>query len=374
MSNIAFTPNKFEPVIEVAQKATSQPIGFNLDFDGFGEFAEHVVHVSNASARGYGSSINEVMTATQIGEVFRTLFSARLAAEVLKFEGVHTKFTSALCNSSPPVLEPLVKAYGYYGHFERDGKSYAPRDAEGLLVRSLIKLCHLCHPNRVNNLHNHVSGTGAQYNAIDGDYFCLDDAGQVIYTDRQPLEDYVLTVVNDVLAQGALSTSQQLALVREATQIASESGLYAFRRYALTQGYPAMPNRNTHPAPPAALNTGLNAVLGQQITLVNGTALPNAVLLAAISRGYQILRRISTERQYVMKTMSFPKYEGGTPAQLASYVDDVLFSDTPLSLSDSTGAVALGFNNCTVRNFASHPGLDKQDLARQIAQKSIILK
>jgi hypothetical protein len=370
MSNVTFTPGKFEPVIEVAQKATPLPIGFHVDYSGLKDVTIQTVQVTSAAARGSGSNLNEVTPVQVIGEIVKALLTARIAAEVLRIHGIHTKFTSALCNASLSILEPIVKAYNYYGTFERDGKLYSPRDAAKSLISSLITLRHLVTPAKVDCIANTVNGTVAQFNAINFDYFDIDDSGQIVFNLDEPTNEHALTILADICAQN-IDADLRLILAREATQLSTKASVTAFRRFAGTLGY-VVPQPAQLAVPPAAFGPALNAVIGQNIQLNPGNAIPNAVILSAISRGYAFLRRITTERSHVMKTLGIPKYEGGSVAQLASYHDDVLFSDTPLSLSDATGALVLGFNKSTTRHFVSAPGVDRDETLRDLISKSLI--
>jgi len=373
MKEVAFQPGKFQPVIEIAQRDSGVPAPADTDFSGLEEVALATLHVSNASARGLGSVVVDPVPVSTSASIIAYVLAARNIVEQLLFIGVHTRLTTPLRAASLCPLEPIVRAYNHYGHFELDGKTYVTRDLVAQLVHYLFRLRLYATESNADGLKYTFQNTGVNLDKIDFSLYHVSNEGEIVFGKRKPLKDYILDLVTYIHSLDALTVNEKLPWLRFLLDVTTEAGLNQFLRAAKTiEGF-AIPDRSTNTEPSPEHKTHMKKLFGSEFS-TDGDVIPLSKFTGPITNAYSLLRRISLERQYAMKTIHLPKYEGGSASQLASFIDDVLVSQVPLSLTDSTAAVA--FTTCygASRAYKSAPGQERAELVRELVSQSLLRK
>nr|UVZ34179.1 capsid protein [Botryosphaeria dothidea partitivirus 4] len=370
---VAFQPGKFQPVVEIAQRDSGVPAPADSDFTGLEEVALATLHVSNASARGLGSVVSDPVPVATTAQIIAYVLAARNIVEQLLFIGVHTRLTTPLRAASLSPLEPIVRAYNHFGHFELDGKTYVTRDLVAHLVHALFRLRLYATESNADGTKYTFQNTGVNLDKIDFDFYHVNNEGEIAYGKRKPLKDYILDLISYIPTIPNLSSHEKLPWIRFLLDVTTEAGLTQFLRAAkVIEGF-APPDRNVLSEPSADHKQHMKKLFGQEFS-TDGDTIPVSKFTGPITNAYNLLRRVSLERSYAMKTIPIPKYEGGSASQLASYIDDVLVSQVPLSLTDSTAAVAFTTSYGVTRAYKSAPGQERAELVRELVSQSLIKK
>jgi hypothetical protein len=367
----AFSPGKFQPVVEVAQRDTGLPAPADTNFSGLESVAVTTLEISNASARGSGAVLSTVVPASSIGKVIGYLLACKNISEQLRVLSVYARVSGPL-SQSPSCLEPIVRAYNYYGHFEISGKVYVTRALEDLLVFYLFKLRQWASQDICSMTKNTINQSAKDFANISLSFYSLSADGNIEFGKRKPLKVYLVELSSALLAYDEISEDLRIPVTRNALDISTEHGLTAFLRYLRLDlsGF-TIPERNMTITPTDAHKAAMKQLFGQEYSSI-GDQIPVAKFSEVITRSFSLLRLVTQERAYVMKEIPFPKYEGGSPSQLAELVDDVLYSEVPLSLDDSTISVALSTSYGTTYRYRSAPNVDRDETRRSIVSQSLV--
>jgi hypothetical protein len=365
---IAFKPGSFSPVVEVSQRQTGVPAPADTCFTGLEEVSKTTLLVATSSARGSGAFISDAVPVNKVAMVIGTILTLRNVIEQLSFIGVFTRVSSPAKSPNGEFLEPLIRAYGYYGHFINEGKTYVTRDLERFLVRALFALRQYA-TSEVADGSKHTVKVPKNYDDIDFDFYHLGSSGDIEFGKKLGLKDYIVKLVKYVADFG--SVDARIPLLQQILDVATEDGLNALLRHLRTIPTFEVPTRDSDENPSDAHKKAMKELFGAEYSAADD-AIPVPKLVEGINNAYHLLRRISLERQYGMKTVRFPVYEGGSASQLASCRDDVLFSQVPLSLSDSTAALAMKMTYGALHRFQSAPGHEKEELLRELVAQSLI--
>ncbi|AGR45852.1 hypothetical protein N398_s2gp1 [Ustilaginoidea virens partitivirus 2] len=373
-NEIAFQPGKFSPVIEVSQRQSGVPAPADTSFDGLEEVALTTLQVATSSARGSGAVIQDSVPLSKLSMVIGYLLAARNIAEQLLFIGVSTRMSTPLRAPNGNFLEPIVRAYNFYGHFEHESKTFVTRGLETLFIRYLFGLRQFAttgvsdgsaHTVRVLSNQNH------NFSDIDLDFYYLSEAGEIAFGKRYPLKEYLIHLVKYASDFG--DVDERIPLLQRILDVTTEDGLNQFLRYARRLPDWQTPPREFTPDPSDKHKSAMKELFGAAYSTA-GQSIPVSKFTESINLAYALLRRVSLERQYGMKTVQIPRYEGGSPSQMASYQDDVLFSTIPLSLADSTAAVGFTTSYGSLARYTSAPGFEKDELVRELVSQSLVLR
>jgi len=369
MKEIAFQPGKFQPVVEIAQRDSGLPAPADTSFSGLEEVSKATLEVANAASRGFGSQLADPVPVSRSAMIIGYVLAARNIAEQLLYVGTHTRLTTPLRSTSLSLLEPIVRCYNYFGHFELDGKTYVCRDLQGELIPYLFGLRYYATSEVADGSKNTVHAT-LTFSDIDTDFYHISNDGEISYGKRKPLKDYILDLVATITALG-LTPDVTITLLRYLLDVSTEASLTNFLRSARMHTGFSAPNRDSDSEPTAAHKAAMKKLFGNDYSSP-GDTIPVSKFTGSITNAYNLARRVSVERSYGMKTVPLPKYEGGSAAQLAVLLDDVLVSQVPLSLSDSTAATAFTTSYGVSRLYKSAPSIDREELLRQLVSTSLL--
>lgn len=369
-NNVDFTPGVFQPVIEVSQRPSQNPVGYPVNYQGLNDVSLATLEVAKAANRGSGAVFSDPTPASRLSLVLGTLLSLRNLAEVFKSIGVFTRLNTPLVSPNGQFLESIVRAYNHFGDFKIEGKNYAPIDPESVFLESLLILTKYSTSEVASG--SKYTENGADLDALPTSNFCIDTAGNVAITTQQlPLMDYVLKLVTHVNGLD-LSPLLRISLLRDLLDVSNEQSLTSFIRHVRTISSVPLPPRDEDAPLSDDFKKNFKKLFPKAPSPENGTVLSPQFFTPAITSGYNLFRRLSLEHSYAFRTVPFPRYEGGTKAQLANYVDDVLFSDVQLSLSESTAAVAFSTSVGSRRLYASAPTIERDQLLRELIEQSVI--
>lgn len=370
-ANVAFQPGKFTPVVEVAMRDNGQFLPAETDFSGLEEITSTTLSLANARARGSGAVLPDPVPGFKISMIIGFLLAARNVAEQLSFLGIVTKFSGPLRSAQPAMLEPLVRAYNYYGHFELHGKQYVARGLETHLLRYLFKLVHYATAECAEGTKHTVAHK--DFANIDSDWYSFSASGEIVYSRVNTLYERVNALVNYISQDWEeVSIERRLGYMRQALDVSTESGLSsALRFFRSLPGFKFSQDQLPEDGPSAAHRAAMKAFFGGEFCSP-GDVVPTSKFSAAVSRAYQLLRRVTDERSAYMKTCRLPRYEGGSASQLGGLVDDLLTADTPLSLADSTAALALTMSHSSSGRFRMATDHDKDELRRELVSQSLL--
>lgn len=373
MKEIAFQPGKFQPVIEIAQRDSGLPAPADTDFSGLVEVSSATLQVANAASRGYGSVITDPVPLARMANVIGYVLAARNIVEQLLHVGVHTRLTTPLRSAQLSLLEPIVRAYNYFGHFELEGKTYVSRDLASSLIYYLFNLRQTATLENADGSKFTNFTTGTPLEDIDIDFYHVNPSGEIAFGKRTNLKLYMLELVKYVsgLSDATLSTDEKLPWLTFLLDVSTEASLTNFLRSAKTITGFVPPSRDIPTEPTAAHKAAMKKLFGAEYSSPDDV-IPISKFTGSITNAYNLARRITTERSYGMRTMPIPKYEGGSAAQLASLTDDVLASAVNLSLSDSTAAVAFTTSYGVSRRYKSAPSQERAELLRELVSTSLL--
>lgn len=372
MKEIAFQPGKFQPVVEIAQRDSGLPLPVDTDFSGLVEVSQATLQVANAAARGYGSVVTDPVPLTRLANVIGYVLACRNIVEQLLHFGVFTRLSTPLRSAQLAPLEPIVRAYNYFGHFELDGKSYACRDPVTQLIEYLFNLRHsatieCADGSKFTNLVN------IDLSDIDFDFYHINSSGEIAFGKLAPIKIYILELVKYItsLSSDVLDTDVKLPLLQALLDVSTEASLNNFLRSARTITGFTPPDRTLTTDPTDKHKAAMKKLFGSEYSSIDDV-IPVSKFTGSITNAYNLLRRVSTERSYGMRTIPIPKYEGGSAAQLAYLTDDVLTSSVPLSVSDSTAAVAFTTSYGCPKRYVSAPSQERAELLRELVSQSLL--
>jgi hypothetical protein len=367
---IAFQPGRFQPVVEIAQRDSGVPLPSDTDFTGIIEVTEKTLTVSLASSRGFGSVISDPTPKATLALIIGNLLIARNTAEQLSQIGIHTRLTTPLRSPRLNLLEPIVRAYNYFGHFELEGKLYVCRDLAASFIKSLFTLKVEATERRATAEKNE-HGWSNLLPDIDLDFYHLSPEGEIAFGRKKPLKEYILDLVSYIHGFDGLTTDKKIPWLQYLLDVSTEASLTQFLRAARTLDGFVVPDRNDNSEPTEKHKAAMKKIFGSEY-VTDGDSIPVSKFTGSITHAYNLARRVTTERSYGMKSIDLPKYEGGSASQLASYEDDVLLSKVQLSLADSTAAVAFTTSFATPRVFKSAPGLEREQLLSELVSQSLL--
>lgn len=369
---IAFQPGKFTPVVEVSQRDSGLPAPAETSFQGLEEISKSTLLVGTAASKGKGGVVTDPTPATSLALIIGQLLTVRNVVEQLLFLGVHCRVGNPATKPNGEFLEPMVRAYQYYGHFVYDGKTYVTRALEKFLIRGLFDLSVYATQNVADGYKWDANLPPGSYADIDLDFYHLSESGDIVYGTIYPLKEYIEKLVSYVSENDNLGTvDYRLSLLQQILEISTEDSLKRFLRHARTLPGWQTPDRNSNDTPTDKHKAAMKKLFGKDYSSPNDV-IPNGSFVSAVNRAYALLRRVSVERSYAMKTIRFPKYEGGSASQLACSIDDVLYSSIPLSLSDSTAALAFTTSYGCVQRNHSAPGHERDELLRELVSQSLL--
>lgn len=368
MKEIAFQPGAFEPVVEVSQRDSGLPAPVETNFAGLEEVSKSTLLVANAANRGTGSVFPDVVPVASAANIISVVLALRNIVEQLLFINIHTRVTTPLRSPRLAILEPIVRAYNYYGHFTIDDKSYVARGLEFQLVKLLFQARNLCTPEVADGTKWTKRG---DLSDIEFDFYHLNDSGEIEFGKRMPLKNYLMILVKDI---DNIDDSPDVAIpiLRDILSISTEASLVNFLRTTRSR-YPdwTPPSRNLDSEPTEQHKQAMKKVFGKEFSSP-GDTIPVSLFTAPINSGYSFIRRVTIERSYAMKTLPIPAYEGGSKSQLATYRDDILVSEVPLSLGESTAATAFTQSFGSLRAFNSAPSIEREELLRELVSQSLL--
>ena len=369
MKEAAFQPGKFQPVVEIAQRDSGVPAPADTNFSGLREVAEATIQVSRAASRGYGSTIADPTPVSRLAQIIGYILTARNVVEQMLHIGVYTRLSTPIRNAVLSPLEPIVRAYNYFGHFELEGKLYVARDLEAAFIRSLFNLRYLATTDVAEGSKFTVLAS-INFDHIDLSFYHVNTEGDVVFGKKKPLKQYLLDLAAYITTLD-LEADTLLPLLSYLLDVSTEAGLTNFIRSArVLPGFTA-PDRMTTGEPTAEHKAAMKKLFGSEFS-TDGDTIPVSRFTGSITNAYNTLRRVSLELSYAMKTIPIPKYEGGSASQLAFYLDDVLTSKVPLSLADSTAAVAFTTSYGVSRLYKSAPATEREELLRELVAQSLI--
>nr|UYD21364.1 hypothetical protein [Colletotrichum associated partitivirus 1] len=371
MKEIAFQPGKFQPMVEIAQRDSGLPAPAETDFAGLTEVAEATLQVATAASRGYGSVLSDPVPKPKLAKIIGYILTCRNIVEQFLAIGIHTRLTTPLRSASLSPLEPIVRAYNYYGHFELDGKMYVGRALEETLIDCLFWLKHNATASVADGTKDSVS-VALTFSNIDTDYYHLSPDGEIAFGKRKNLKDYILQLVSYISTEDSFDRDKKIPVLTFLLDVSSEASLVNFLRTVKTI-LPTWttPDRAITDDPPETHKAAMKKLFGSEYS-TEGDTIPVSKFTGSITFAYNTLRRISIEYGYAMKTIPIPKYEGGSAAQLASYNDDVLTSSVQVSLADSTAAVAFTTSFGVAPRYKSAPLHERAELLRELISQSLL--
>jgi hypothetical protein len=370
-SEIAFQPGKFSPVIEVSQRQTGVPAPADTDFHGLEVISKTTLFVATSASRGSGATFPDPVHPDRLSLIFGCLLAARNIVEQLLHIGVSTRMSTPLRAPNGNFLEPLVRAYNFFGHFEHEGKLYVTRGLEPLLIKYLFTLRNYATTEVALGEKQTSRLSPSTFDEIDFDFYHISNSGEIEFGKKFPLKEYIIQLVKYISDFGTIDA--RIPLLQRCLDITTEDGLNAFLRHARTLPNWQTPTRTFATDPSDEHKAAMKKLFGKEYVTPND-AIPVSKFTEAINAAYALLRRVSIERQYGMKTIPIPKYEGGSPSQLAYYTDDVLYSTIPLSLVDSTAAVAFATSFGSFGRYQSAPGFERDELLRELVCQSLITR
>jgi len=370
MKEISFQPGKFQPIVEISQRDSGVPDSTDTNFEGLEEVAVATLQVSLASSRGYGSVISDPTPVHRLARIIGSVLALRNIVEQLLFVGFYTRLSTPIRNAQVSPLEPLVRAYNYYGHFELDGKLFVSRDLVADMMKYLFTLKQYA-TSDIATGEKYTQAATIDLSDIDLSFYTINPEGEVAFSPSKALRAYVLELIGYLVTFEGLPDTQKIPWIKYATSISTEAALNNFLRSARQLPDFVVPNRLTDASPTDDHKKAMKKLFGKEFSSP-GDTIPVSAFTGSITNAYNLLRRISLERSYGMKTIPIPKYEGGSAAQLAAYVDDVLVSQVPLSLADSTAAVAFSTSYGVNRLYKSAPGNERAELLRELVCQSLI--
>lgn len=369
--DIAFQPGRYTPVVEVSQRTSGIPGPCDSDFTGLEEVSFTTLELSKASARGSGAIVSDPTPDFRLAMIFGSLLACRNIVEQLLFCNVHTRLTSPLRTPRPSVLEPIVRAYNYFGHFELDGKTFVTRGLERSLVRFLFAVAAYATPEVASGTKYTEKVKPTELRDIDLDFYTILPTGEIGFEKVFDLKHSLVRLTSYISTWNSLSVDKKLPVLRDVLDVSTTEGYnHLLRRLRTLPGFDP-PTATFTNDPTDKHKAAMKKLFGQEYSS-EGDVIPTSRFTGAISNAYLTLRRVSLERSANMKTIEIPKYEGGSASQLANLNDDVLVSEVPLSLADSTAAVA--FTTCfgTVARYKSAPGIERDELLRELVSQSFI--
>jgi len=368
-----FKPGHFSPVVEVSVRDSGLPAPAETDFDSLETVSKVTLDVVSASARGFGSLLPSTVPNSSIGKVIGLLLACKNIVEQLSFLSVYARVSGPL-RQSPETLEPIVRFYTYLGHFEHDGKTYVSRGLEELLVRYLFQLRRWASDRLCTLEKNVIATTQAEFDAIDLRFYRLLPDGNIGFSKTKRFKDYLRELLKTFIESSDLDCDDVFPVTRMILDTSTEDGLRQVLRF-LRYEYPSVriPERNFEDEPTREHQAAMTKLFGAPYSS-DDDVIPNARFSESISRSFSLLRSITAERSYVVKTIPFPRYEGGSAAQLAVLSDDVIHSDIPLSLDASTVAAAVKLSYGSSARFRAAAGIDPDETLRSLVSQSIIKK
>jgi hypothetical protein len=373
MKEIAFQPGKFQPVIEIAQRDSGVPAPADTDFSGLVEVSKATILVANAASRGFGSLVTDPVPVTRLANVIGYVLACRNIVEQLLHIGIHTRLTTQLRSAQLSLLEPIVRAYNYFGHFELDGKTYVCRDLVTPLIMNLFMLRYFATTENADGTKFTNMVPGAPLDDIDINFYHLNASGEIAFGKQIDLKAYLLEFVKHITNIGSdiVSNDAKFPLLQQLLDVSTEAGLNNFIRSVKTIPGFTVPNRSLLTEPTAQHKAAMKKLFGAEYSSPDDV-IPISKFNGSITNAYNLARRVTLERSYAMRTMPLPKYEGGSAAQLAYLTDDVLISAVNLSLSDSTAAVAFTTSYGVSRRYVSAPSQAREELIRELISTSLL--
>lgn len=369
---VAFQPGKFTPVVEVSQRDSGIPAPAETSFVGLEEVSKTTLLVATAASSGRGAVIADPTPVPKLALIIGTILTIRNVVEQLQFLGVHCRVGTPASKPNGEFLEPLIRAYQYYGHFLYDGKTFVARGLGDTLVKSLFRLKNIATNEVRDGLKWTSFLTDSQFQDLEMDFYYLNESGDIGFGKQYPLKEYIEKLVSYVSENDGLgNVNFRLPLLLQILEISTEDALRRFLRYARTLEGWNTPTRDRPDTPSDKHKAAMKKLFGKDYSSPDDV-IPNASFVTAVNNAYALLRRVSLERSYGMKTIRFPKYEGGSASQLASSYDDVLYSTVPLSLSDSTAAQAFETSYGCIMRHHSAPGHERDELLRELVSQSLI--
>ncbi len=366
----ATSPERYSPVIQTSLLPSPGCIGISTDYSGMDIVIKSAARAAHSAIIGLGGVQNvHPATLSNMSSTISRLLEARNIAEQLKRLGIYTKYTSILITTELVLLEPVTRAYNYYGGFDISDKHYTTRALEDRLAAALIKLCAQVHYDQLNN-ENQVGMSTTDLAQIELDRYTIGDSGELSYRDTSTSLRHRILDTIDWISQAPVDKDLRISLIRSATDMSDELGYIRFLSFL--KGKDIVPSTARSQGDLTVDHKEKAAKLLGQTTFTDETTISSSIVIPKITVAFSICRHLTSLLSLRMKSCPVPQYTGGTAAQLATLEDSVLYSEQPLSSDDITMAVACSMSVGTAMRFRCCPLNDRDNLIRQLVMQSMI--
>ena len=369
MSTPQVSDGRFTSVVQTTLHPSPGAIALSTDYSGLDIVVKSAVRAAHSAVIGLGGAQNvHATTISNMASTVSRLLEVRNIAEQLKELGIYTKYTDILTTTELILLEPVTRAYNYYGSFYRHDKRYLARGLEDRLAAGLIKLCAQVNYEQLNN-QNEIGMSSEEFSQLNLEHYTIDSSGELIFratacSFRQRVLDIIVCI-----AQCKVDPDVRISLTRCATDLSDEISLLQFKSLLLKKGiFPV-----SH-SPAASLTQahedGARKLL-QQEAFTSDTSISSAVIYPKITVAFSICRHVTSLLSLKMRTLRVGSYRGGTAAQLTTLEDSVLYSEVPLNADEINMAVACSMSVGAAMRFRCCPPEDRDNLIRQLVMQSM---
>lgn len=362
-----FRPGTFEPVITVSPKPDGLTRALHGDKSGLYQVCDDSFRIAYASSSAGGTN-TEYTRAAMVGlsRIMAQFLWARQLANQASSLGLSIRCGKAL-NQEFPLPEPIVKLFNCYGHVVHEDVKYTQLDVERELAWSVLDLLHM---TSGTDWDDDAPVVGPQPARDDPARLYVNPTGGIQVNYDESVRSYILRLVTFISAS-ALGPELKLRTIKNVIDAATERDLTAARRFLATvPNLGALPPRGQTPRSPV-FEEYLRTALPGHVPNFNDGVLDNGYIVKTIHNLVERLRTVVDELFVPMATVNLPKYEQGSLAQLAETVDDITFTNFPLSLADLTISAAFKVGFVLRRFLRASPELVDQQLRSDLIRKSV---
>jgi hypothetical protein len=367
MATVPFQPGKFQPLITIGVKPVEEPEALLPDFGGLERVTKRTAQLAYVKSSGQGGALGfDRRTIDGDSKIVAHTLAARNICEQLRVTSkLHTRFTSPLCNPTCELFEPVSKVYNYYGHVEVSDKKLSIQDGANALAKELVSLAKYATTARTTEA-SRVDHPG-NLQDVDFRLLTVDPNGDLASTRRMPLEDRTIVFAQSFLQSNNLDKHAKRTLAQDMLNASTERGFVFVMRMAKERGYTNAEEQAVVTALPDPADDrhrdALRALFEDpNLSVADGETIPAKKVIAVVNRAYQCIRRFVTSLDFRMKTLTIPKYEGGSRAQLAwTDQSDVLYSEYELGADEVTVAYVMKTTSSAKLRYRVAPG-DSPDL------------
>jgi len=346
-----FNPDAYEEVIIAGTQAFNLYDGFDLSFESIDQYADEVGEC--ITGRKFYNTRGNFGTVANVKHDIRCLTRFAVARSLLETlyvtHHIHTRVTSAVCNTKLIAPSPIVKYANKVGSFVNQDKKYSPRDVGRLAVKCLFGAFSEAPNSRTFAYNNETTGN---FNDVDFNLLDFSPSGDIVSTRDMPLQARLRAFARDLLddpdperftlAQRVLECSD-LSMLRRCENIAVARNWYTRAQVAAL--YPRTPDPVTNDHQIAVRNitgdSNFNAATGNTVAIKN--------LRERISNVQAIFRKIEVDFTSIVKLMPLNTHDCGDVSQIAGFdlEDETVSSICQQAVSGIANAVVtrLGVNN-----------------------------